>query len=181
MLSLCRSKIAALFGAPIAIALFAACLDAEVAAGTPIGGSGVYEDRVEEISSGVLTLQAGVTAHMDEAVTMLGDAPVPAEHSLVLINVNREARQLSADAQTAMFRLSALGPPDRCRQFHRKHSEALLLLSQMGFEYALATDSAVPGETPQIKLEPLYRGDDYRAEARAAMDEAEELLEECAV
>ena len=181
MLFLCRSKIAALFGAPIAIVLFAACLEAEVAAGTPIGGSGIYEDRVEEISSDVLTLQAGVTAHMDEAVTLLGDAPVPAEHSSVLVDVNREARQLSSDAQTAIFRLSALGPPEECRQFHRKHSEALMLLSQMGFEYALATDHAVAGATPQIKMEPLYRGDDYRAEAQAAMNEAEELFQDCAV
>lgn len=176
-MSLCR-RIFTLLTVPLAVAVFAACLDTGRAAGTPIGASGSYEERVEEISGPVLTLGASVSSDMEGAVSLIGDAPAPPEHAGVLLNLNRDAQKLSADAQTAVFRLSGLGPPDSCLDFHRKHSEVLFLLGQMGFEYALAT-SAGESTAARINLDFLDRGDKYRGDAEAALIEVEALKEQC--
>jgi hypothetical protein len=149
-----------------------------MAAGTPIGGSGSYEERVDEISRPVLTLGASVSSDMEDAVSLIGDAPAPPEHAGVLLNLNRDAQKLSADAQSAVFRLSVLGPPDSCLDFHRKHAEVLLLFGQMGFEYALAT-SAGENTVARINLDFLERGDEYLGDAQAALLEAEALKEQC--
>jgi hypothetical protein len=174
----CRVRIFTLLTAPLAVAVFAACLDTGGAAGTPIGASGSYEERIEEISGPVLTLGASVSSSMEDAVNLIGDAPAPPEHAGVLLNLNRDAQKLSDDAQTAVFRLSVLGPPDSCLDFHRKRSEALLLFGQMGFEYALATSTG-ENTAARINLDFLERGDKYRGDAQAASLEAEALKEQC--
>jgi hypothetical protein len=135
-----------------------------------------YGERVDEISGPVLALQASVSSGIENVIS--GEAGVEVRSSNVLA-LNRDARQLSDDAQAAVFRLSGLGPPYDCREFHRKHSEALHLYSQMGFEYALATSQAVEDAANPVNLDILARGDMYRADANAAMSEAEALRAEC--
>jgi hypothetical protein len=177
-MSFFQAKVLAIFTAPLAVAAFTGCLDTSRAAGTPVGASGSYEERVGEISDPVLALGASVSDGMEAAVSLIGDASAPPEHAGLLLNLNRDAQKLSNEAQTAVFRLSVLGPPDNCLDFHRKHSEALQLFGQMGFEYALAT-SPDEGSPNRINLDFLERGDRYRGDAEAALIEVEALKEEC--
>ena len=155
---------------------FVGCIDTGQASGTPFGGALTYGERVDEISAEVLTLQADVFAEVEGVIA--GGASVEGRGGSVL-GLNRDARKLSNDAQVAVFRLSGLGPPNGCRDFHRKHSEALRLYGQMGFEYALATGQSVDDAATPVNLDVLERGDMYRADAEAAMSEAAVLRAEC--